>query len=181
MSEREAVIEGGPSGADQRALESAAVFLKLMRASGVVTNRVFGQLPGAGSGGQFIVLEALHTLGPMRQSDLAYKILKTTGNVTQLVDRLEREGLVKRTRSEKDRRVVVAEDHCGPMGHRCAFKLQILGDTEETLQDLKSFPGRHNQRELVAAPQQQLYTQCSFAVFFHLEIPIRASAHQDVL
>lgn len=105
-------IGGSPSEAskglgDLRTLESAAVFLKLMRASGGVTNRVFGQLPGGASAGQFVVLEALHTLGPMRQSDLAYKILKTTGNVTQMVDRLEQDGLVMRTRSDTDRRVVV--------------------------------------------------------------------------
>ncbi len=92
---------------DKRELEATAVFLKLMRASSVVTNRVFSQIPGARSGGQFVVLEALHTLGPMRQSDLAYKILRTTGNVTQLVDRLERDGLVERRRSDTDRRVVV--------------------------------------------------------------------------
>ncbi len=97
----------GSAGLDKRELEAAAVFLKLMRASSVVTNRVFSQIPVAGSGGQFVVLEALHTLGPMRQSDLAYKILRTTGNVTQLVDRLERDGLVERRRSDTDRRVVV--------------------------------------------------------------------------
>ena len=53
---------------------------------------------------QFGVLEALHKLGPMYQRDLAEQILKTTGNITTVIDNLEKRKLVKRVREMKYRR-----------------------------------------------------------------------------
>ena len=53
---------------------------------------------------QFGVLEALHVYGPMYQRDLADQILKTTGNITTVIDNLEKRELVKRVREVKDRR-----------------------------------------------------------------------------
>lgn len=58
---------------------------------------------------QFGVLEALHHLGPLTLGDLADKLLVTGGNVTYVMDRLQREGLVTRRRCSTDRRVVWAE------------------------------------------------------------------------
>ena len=42
----------------------------------------------------------------MRQSDLASKLLCSAGNLTTVVDNLERDGLVERRRGEADRRTV---------------------------------------------------------------------------
>ena len=53
---------------------------------------------------QFGVLEALHKLGPMYQRDLAQEIVKTTGNITTVIDNLEKNDLVRREREAKDRR-----------------------------------------------------------------------------
>lgn len=58
---------------------------------------------------QFGVLEALYHLGPLTLGDLADKLLVTGGNVTYVMDRLQREGLVSRRRCSTDRRVVWAE------------------------------------------------------------------------
>ena len=55
---------------------------------------------------QFAVLEALFHLGPLCQRDLGHKLLKSSGNVTLVLDNLEREGLVQRQRSTSDRRYV---------------------------------------------------------------------------
>ena len=55
---------------------------------------------------QFGVLEALLHLGPMCQKDLAAKILKSSGNLTTVIDNLERHGLVERRRDPGDRRMV---------------------------------------------------------------------------
>lgn len=55
---------------------------------------------------QFGVLEALYHLGPLCQKELAGKILKSAGNLTTVVDNLERRGLVSRERSPADRRMV---------------------------------------------------------------------------
>jgi MarR family transcriptional regulator, 2-MHQ and catechol-resistance regulon repressor len=80
-------------------------FIKLVRAAAAVSSRVEGRFSDLGlSVSQFGVLEALHHLGPLYQKDLARKILKSTGNITMVVDNLERRGLVERTRDERDRR-----------------------------------------------------------------------------
>lgn len=53
---------------------------------------------------QFAVLEALYHVGPMCLSEIARKILRTSGNLTMVADNLEKSGLVKRTQSAQDRR-----------------------------------------------------------------------------
>jgi MarR family 2-MHQ and catechol resistance regulon transcriptional repressor len=63
---------------------------------------------------QFGVLEALHHLGPMCQGELAHKILKSSGNITMVVDNLEKRGLVERQRLGDDRRFVKV--HLTPQG-----------------------------------------------------------------
>ena len=56
---------------------------------------------------QIAVLEALKHLGPLQQGELCQKILRSGSNVTTVVDNLERDGLVQRTRAESDRRIQV--------------------------------------------------------------------------
>jgi len=55
---------------------------------------------------QLGVLDALFYLGPMCQKDLAGKILKSSGNLSLVIDNLERRGLVRRERRDSDRRFV---------------------------------------------------------------------------
>ncbi|MFC4452831.1 MarR family transcriptional regulator [Deinococcus sonorensis] len=55
---------------------------------------------------QFGVLEVLHHLGPLSQRQLAEKILRSSGNLTMVIDNLERDGLVRRTRDLRDRRIM---------------------------------------------------------------------------
>ncbi len=56
---------------------------------------------------QLSVLEALLHLGPMSQGELGRKLLRSNPNMTALLDNLERNGWIERTRSPEDRRVVV--------------------------------------------------------------------------
>jgi len=56
---------------------------------------------------QLGVLDALLYLGPMCQKDLAGKILKSSGNLTLVIDNLEKRGLVQRARQAGDRRFVM--------------------------------------------------------------------------
>lgn len=82
-------------------------FVKLMRASSSVSARAHRPLAGESlSESQFGVMEALLHRGPLCQRDLAAKILKTGGNVTLVVDNLQRQGLVERRRDQQDRRLV---------------------------------------------------------------------------
>jgi MarR family 2-MHQ and catechol resistance regulon transcriptional repressor len=81
------------------------VFIKLVRAASSVSARVEAHLYEIGlTVSQFGVLESLYHLGPLYQKDLAAKILKSTGNITMVVDNLEKAGLVERVRDENDRR-----------------------------------------------------------------------------
>jgi len=80
-------------------------YVKLMRASETMTARIHRHLAGAElTVTQFGVLEALYHLGPLNQRDLARKILKSTANMTLVIDALESRGLVKRERKTEDRR-----------------------------------------------------------------------------
>lgn len=92
------------SAAERRAL---GAYVKLMRAADSVTQRIHRHLAPAGlTPSQFGVLEALYSLGPLCQRELGEKILKTSGNVTLVIDNLEKRGLVRRERSADDRRYI---------------------------------------------------------------------------
>jgi MarR family 2-MHQ and catechol resistance regulon transcriptional repressor len=82
-------------------------YVKLMRSAETLTvasQRDFAKEKLTVS--QFGVLEALYHLGPMCQRDAAKKILKSTANITTVVDNLEKRGLVERQRSSEDRRYI---------------------------------------------------------------------------
>ncbi len=91
----------GPS-RETRALDA---YIALMRAAESVTARTHGHLAAAKLPiGPFGALEALFHLGPLRTTELARKLLRSPGNMTTVLDNLEREGLVRRTQEEGDRR-----------------------------------------------------------------------------
>lgn len=82
-------------------------FIKLQRAAESVSSRVHSLLPAGLTVTQFGVLETLFHLGPLCQSELAEKLLRSGGNLTLVVDNLEKAGLVVRERDPADRRFVV--------------------------------------------------------------------------
>ena len=53
---------------------------------------------------QFGILEVLYHKGTMCQKELGEKLLKSGGNITKVIDNLERDNQVRRIRHEKDRR-----------------------------------------------------------------------------
>ena len=86
-------------------VKALSVYVKLMRASESISARIHKPLNEAGlTISQFGVLEALYHLGPLSQAEIAKKVLKSTGNITMVIDNLEKRGLVKRHRNEEDRR-----------------------------------------------------------------------------
>ncbi len=84
-------------------------FIKLQRSAESVSARVHSVLPEGLTITQFGVLEALHHIGPLCQSELAEKLLKSGGNLTLVVDNLEKAGHVLRERDPADRRFVVVK------------------------------------------------------------------------
>lgn len=94
----------GPD-AEKRVLDA---YVKLSRALATVDAAIHRPLADAGlTASRFGALEALWHLGPLNQSDLGRKILKSSGNVSVVVDGLERDGLVARERDPADRRNVI--------------------------------------------------------------------------
>lgn len=97
-------------------------FIKLVRATDSLGARLNGSLAGAGlTDGQFGVLEALYHLGPLHQRELGAKLLRSGGNVTMVVDNLEKRGLVRRERGVEDRRFVTV--HLTDAGRRLIARL----------------------------------------------------------
>jgi len=90
-----------------RALDT---FIKLTRAAESLTARLNrrGTIRPL-SPSQFAVLEALYYLGPLLQGQVSAKVLKSTGNITLVIDNLEKQALVRRTREGEDRRQVTIQ------------------------------------------------------------------------
>jgi len=82
-------------------------YIKLWRAAHAVEVAANRHLGAHGlTVSQFGVIEALHHLGPLSQRQLAGKILRSSGNLTMVIDNLERADLVRRERDAQDRRVM---------------------------------------------------------------------------
>ena len=81
-------------------------FIRFTRAASSLENRLFQRdIIGDLTETQFGVLETLHHLGPLCQSTVSSKLLKSNGNITLVLDNLEKRGLIKRVKSEEDRRM----------------------------------------------------------------------------
>ncbi len=131
---------------EKRALDA---FIKLMRAGNTVSaeaNRRLGEYDLTAS--QFAVLEALYHLGPMCLTELADKILRTAGNLTMVLDNLEKRGLAKRISGAKDRRFVTAD--VTPRGRDLIR--QVFPEHARRIADLMS--------RLTPAEQEQLADLC---------------------
>ena len=88
-------------------VDALNAYIKLMRAADSVTARAHTVLPKGLTIAQFGLLEALLHRGPLCQGELASKLLRSGGNVTLVVDNLERAGLVLRERDPEDRRFIM--------------------------------------------------------------------------
>lgn len=90
---------------NEREEKTLNAFIKLMRATDSINNRLNRQLSDVGlTISQFGVLEALLHLGPLNQKALGEKLLKSGGNITLVIDNLEKSGWVERHQDPDDRR-----------------------------------------------------------------------------
>jgi MarR family transcriptional regulator, 2-MHQ and catechol-resistance regulon repressor len=95
---------------DPRVAAALDAYVKLLRAGRSVLARVEPRLAAAGlTPTQFGVMEAILHKGPLGQRELSRKVLTSAGNMTDLVDKLEARGLVRRARQKSDRRAVHVE------------------------------------------------------------------------
>jgi MarR family 2-MHQ and catechol resistance regulon transcriptional repressor len=86
---------------------SLNAYISLLRASDTIASQV-GNLLNKNklTMSQFGILESLYYLGPMCQKQLGSKILKSTANITTVIDNLEKRNLVVRVRQKDDRRFI---------------------------------------------------------------------------
>lgn len=102
---------------DAGTVRALNAYINLIRASDSVAGQTATELEAYGlTVGQFGVLEALLHLGPLCQYTLAEKLLRSGGNITLVVDNLEKHGWVRRERQKDDRRMV--RIHLTPEGRR---------------------------------------------------------------
>lgn len=92
---------------EERALDA---YIKLVRASETFTAWTGAVMEASElSVSQFGVLEALLHRGPMHQHEIAKRLLKSGGNVTMVIDNLEKRDMVRRERDPNDRRCVTVQ------------------------------------------------------------------------
>lgn len=86
-------------------------FINFMRASLSLNSRLHKHYLNYGlTESQFGVLSTLSfSPGPLSQKEIASKLLTTAGNMTMVIDNLEKRGLIKRSKDGKDRRVTNIE------------------------------------------------------------------------
>ena len=92
-------------------------FIKLMRATESLNNRLNRHLSDVNlTVSQFGTLEVLFHLGPLNQRTIGEKLLKSGGNITMVIDNLEKQGYVIRKKDPDDRRAVLI--HLTPKGEK---------------------------------------------------------------
>ncbi|MBX2991703.1 MAG: MarR family transcriptional regulator [Bacteroidetes bacterium] len=94
----------------KKADAALTLWVKLARAFSVFSKATGEDIEGYGlTQAQFGVLECLGHLGPMTMGQLCRKKLVSGGNMTVVVDNLEKLSLVERVHSTKDRRAITLQ------------------------------------------------------------------------
>jgi MarR family transcriptional regulator, 2-MHQ and catechol-resistance regulon repressor len=124
-----------------------AMWVKLARASATFSRYTLEDIRSYGlTQPQFGVLESLGHLGEISLGELSRKQLSSGGNITVVVDNLEKEGLVARRHCKEDRRVVYV--HLTPKGEKL-FR-EIFARHATFVADLASVLTEDEQAELAA-------------------------------
>lgn len=131
---------------EEQALDA---YIKLTRAVNSLEARIarHGQMEDL-TPSQFGVLETLMHLGPMCPGELSTKLLKSSGNMTLVLDNLEKRGLIRRVRESEDRRQI--RIHLTPEGEALIRRI-FPGQAQAITQEMSA---------LTAEEQQQLGRLC---------------------
>jgi len=90
---------------EENALNS---YIKLARAYESINSRLYMRLATEGlTESQFFALDVLYHLGPMNQKNLGSKLSRSEGNITMVVNNLEKQNLIKKKQSNEDKRVYI--------------------------------------------------------------------------
>ncbi|MBT9547708.1 MAG: MarR family transcriptional regulator [Candidatus Sericytochromatia bacterium] len=103
-------------------IQALNAFINLIRAADSISAKINTALSDYGlTETQFGVLESLFHLGSLCQKALADKLLKSNGNITMVIDNLEKQELVLRQRDSRDRRYITI--HLTPKGQSLMEKI----------------------------------------------------------
>lgn len=129
-------------------------YVKLSRALATIDADIHRPLADHGlTSSRFGILEALMHLGPLNQRQLGQKILRSSGNVTVVIDHLERAGLVARSRTNDRRQVLIALTDAGRYAIEAAYP-------EHVARIMRAFtPLNHQQQTTLATLAKQLGTR----------------------
>ena len=104
---------------------SVRMWLKFIRAYSAYKKQAVEDVKKYGLNmSQYWVIECLGSLGPQLMGELSKKTFLTAGNMTFIVDGLEKTGLVERDLTHDDRRAVLVR--LTPKGE-CAYKRSVGG------------------------------------------------------
>jgi MarR family 2-MHQ and catechol resistance regulon transcriptional repressor len=106
----------------KQSVRALNAYINLVRATDSLLARASAHVEAEGlTLGQFGILESLLHLGPMCQKTLAEKLLRSPGNVTLIVDNLQKQGWVRRERQKDDRRMITI--HLTPEGRNLIARI----------------------------------------------------------
>ena len=79
--------------------------IKITRAADSIRTRVLSAIGTTRiTESQYYVLDTLYHSGPLTQKNIGEKVFRSGGNITLVIDNLEKRGYVKRVRGKEDRR-----------------------------------------------------------------------------
>jgi MarR family transcriptional regulator, 2-MHQ and catechol-resistance regulon repressor len=89
----------------KKTIDALNSYIKLIRSAESLSSKLNLMLNDYGlTESQFGTLDSLYHLGPMKQKEIGRKILKSGGNITMVINNLEKRGMVERRKGEKDKR-----------------------------------------------------------------------------
>jgi len=99
----------------KKTVDALNSYIKLIRSAESLNSKISLVLSNHGlTESQFGVLDSLLHLGPMKQKEIGKKILKSSGNITMVINNLEKRELVQRRKGDKDKRQFII--HLTPKG-----------------------------------------------------------------
>jgi MarR family transcriptional regulator, 2-MHQ and catechol-resistance regulon repressor len=126
-----------------------SAYINLVRATDSLRDLLSRQVEASGlTLPQFGVLEMLLHLGPLCQRAIGAKLLRSGGNMTLVIDNLERNGWVRRERQHEDRRLILV--HLTPAGRKVIAS--VFPEHARTV--------RRAMRAITPSAQQQLRAIC---------------------
>jgi len=101
----------------KKTIDALNSYIKLIRSAESLSSKLNLMLSDYGlTESQFGALDSLYHLGPMKQKEIGEKILKSGGNITMVINNLEKRGMVERRKGEKDKRQFII--HLTSMGRK---------------------------------------------------------------